>query len=718
MKSKTIRRGAKYVTVFFMIILMSWLYNAAADLSIGLEVPIFEQSKILQLPQNTESLWFLIPRNTHLITARLNLHLSASDTILDEQCAISMVMNNDFIATRRIRSIIEESSGIWDVNIPVNTFRNDGKLNELTFHTMQQSIEGVNADSGNLANWLKLHEDSFLILNGTNIEPPILSDTYIHFFDSFENMKNLSADFILGAMPEDTELEAMLSIASAIGSVFPYRDDVITRVTAEEDSTRDNQIHVGLVSSSHIKAQNVPELSSGEGYLSIYAKDNNNQMLITGKEKDGLSLAAAFFGNRELLSQADQHNLIIKDSGKKLVRTDLHKDSGFYAFSDFGYDTVNLNGALSQAVMFELQQRSGLQCGDNSYVEIHFRHSEALISEKSLITVYINGTPLGSAKLSPGNADGGRIKVKLPQKAREQEKIYVKIEVHHYLGKEDNSIDYSNIAWTVIQSDSAVYFEPGEYGILPILSNFPMLSCGSSDIVLISQKSAASLAAALAIRVGQQNDAQFSWHYEDINSLNNPNPNADYFIVVDNNHAPKLPEQINKALFISPSAADRFLISQGINTKDSILSNKVVIQVIRSPWNYDHRVFMISYPQGGESIAQRIIQSRDILNELSGQISVYSASGITTPLSSVMSETYDKPPLTFERIVYLVETKTGYPAEVILVLLTAILVIIMLIIRITRNKERFSKAANNMQKENAEKEHKAAIDPESTNQIT
>lgn len=702
---KQIRILAAMMTALVLMFGSAGALSEAAPATRAVEMPIFQESKVLPQPRNTASFWFSFPKDATLLDAALKLHLSASETLIPERSTITLSLNSEEVATGYITDIVKNPGGIWEVPIPPNLIRKDGILNELTFFTAQRSIEGDCADIDNPANWVKLHSDSSVRFTISQTDAPVLSETFVRFFDTFENTGTLSAEFITGPSPTEVERAALLTIAAAIGKAYPYRDDLSLQAAQGEGySPFRNKIYIGRNALSTAPFSfTLPNLSQEQetGHLAITSANGVNRLIVAGSDEQGIEKAATLLTSQALLAQADTQALTITSSVLEPARSNVRKESGYYTLADFGYDTINLAGAFHQTAVFYIPQPSRIQGGKNSYVELSFRHSEALISDNSLLTVYVGGAPLGSVKLSSGNANGGKVKVKIPGDALQKENIEIKVEVYNYIGRLDCSKDYSDTAWTAIEKSSVIYLEPGEHTIRPTLLSFPILSQGASQTIVAGPEVALPLAAAIAVRAGQANRHAGSWRFVDTAALENPSAQADYIILADNEHASSLPEAIKEALWILPQGNDAFTASSEVSVLTDSLKDKVVVQVIRSPWNFDNRVYVVTYPSGMEGEAQKLLQKGGTYKKLEGQATVLSATGNAAPFAADQTQTADHPPLTLERVAYLIKLKTGRPITLWIALLVILLAIVLLIVKVMRNKQRFGDAAKNVRKTNA-----------------
>lgn len=690
---------------------------APASESRQLDVPLFSESVLLNMPKNTSSYWFTIPEGVTLGEDNyLNLHLTISSTLINERSSISLAVNGTVLTTKWIYDIAENYTCWWKVAIPLSALR-PGALNELTLSTTQRSIEGDCADIDNPSNWVRFDPDSYLHLSVLDETAPTLGGLMDFFYDNLTNKTEISSDFIVPEAADAATLAGLFKVASAIGANYPYKDRVDFGVElGQVGALSANKLFIGLLSQWTGRSDlALPQALEPEtGYLSIQDQSASApyyKALITGQDEAGLSKAVDFFSNAAYLRQIDQANLAVETSvSRQGAASQAPNATGYYTFADFGYGSIHLAGAFHQATTLNFLQPNGVRSGDDSYVNIKFRHSKALYSDNSLLTVYFNNVAADSVKLSSSNADGGELKVKIPAEARDAEVLEVRIDVYNYLGKIDCSKDFYDSAWTVIDQASEIYFEPGDEGLAPTLSSFPKLDAFTSDpasnvtmvLPALNDTGALSLGCLLAARAGQSNLQPFDFTACAGSEQLDSTSKAGNLFFVGSFDQLKLPSEVEALLSVVPQAGG-FRIAGQLALSPEVLQGKMVFQVIRSPWNFNKRVYVLTYDEGMESQVLYYLRNALKSNPLSGQVAVVSGQGAVTAYSLSAEEEAAgeaKVPLTPERVKYLLEKNTGVPVWMLGVAALLVLIILVLLIKVSRNKKRFSQAAQQMQRAN------------------
>jgi cellulose synthase operon protein B len=672
------------------------------------DMQLFSQTVHLSMPKNTASYWFRIPTGTSVNdSCYLNLDMTFSSTLIDNRSSISLAVNGTSLETTWIYDVAKNKNTWWKVSVPASLLKMDGSYNEITITTTQRSIEGDCADIDNPSNWVRFDPDSYFHLAVQKYAIPNLGNLYSSFFDNVDDDFSIKNEFVLPANPDTSAVNKMLKIASAIGAGFQTKDSLKFKVSlgAATDDSIKNRIFLGLLNKwTQNKALTLPSgLSADQGYLSI----NGNNALITGQNEAGLQKSTNFFANSAYLNQIESKDLVVQTSIPDSAVHLTPNDTGNYTFNDFGYNDINLAGAFHQSTTLTFTQPSGVRSGEASYVNVKFRHSKALYADNSLLTVYFNNVAYGSVKLSGTNADSGEIKVRIPKDVLADETINVKIDVYNYIGKIDCSKDWYDTAWTVIDKSSQIYFEPGKSGVAPTLINFPSFNMftadGKKNILMgtteANDQDMLTIMSLLSTKAGQNNGNIFDFSVCGSPKNINTADEQSNMIFVGSYGSINLPDKISAALSVAPTGANSFKIAKDLTISPETLQNKIVIQVIRSPWDFNKKIYVITYDKNIEKNVIDFLSDKTLTNQLTGHLSVIDTQGnaVSYSLETGLAPS-DNVPLSYEYVKYIIEKQTGLPLWTIVLIILLIVISIVLLIKVLRNKKRFKQAAEKMRR--------------------
>ncbi len=693
---KTLQMLLSLLTVF---LLCSTYAFAAGEDSEGVDdsdlqtysIQLFSEPQSIKLPKANTSYWFSVPANAHIKEASLKLIIETSDTLLEDYSTATVEVNGVAVASINLQEFKDTVGTVWKVTIPVERLKKDGSLNQLSIITAQRSILGDCADIDNPANWLIIGEDSSLILTMRRSDVYRLNDLYPFLLNRAELGNTLDAEMVLSGKDLDAEGGAAMTIASAIGANFPYKTIERFDVGSSKSGKAANSFIINA------DATLTPALNVGEGYLQI-GNDNGVSVQVYGGKKEGLDKAVRVLADSDLLSQFSKDSAVIKSERKPVGGALESREDGLYTLEDFGYDDMNLEGAFHQKTYFSIRQPDGILGGPDSYFEVHFRHSDALVSDTSMLTVYYDGVPASSIQLSRTNVNDGKLRVTIPREVLDKGAFEITVDVYNYLGKIDCSKDWYDVAWTVIDSDSVVYLEPTDNTLFPSLEHFPAL--WGNDIVMclpdqVSDNVWRSMAA-LAARNGQ--NTQLISDFDIAHSINKQDVQGAHIIIAGERSKIKLPKEVLDALYITP-AASSYTVKPGVDTIPEALEDKIIIQTIRSPYDYKRMVYVIMWADASQEAAlAELSLDKDRLNTMSGQIALISSNNIVS-----LDPERDKEasvPLSPETIMAKVVRSTGIPRLGLFIIALLIIVIIALIVRQAMMKNRFAKAKERMEIEN------------------
>ena len=650
-------------------------------------IQLFAEPQFIKLPKANTSYWFQVPANTDIQKASLSLILQTSDTLLEDYSTATVEVNGVAIASINLQELKDTVGEKWDVEIPVDRLKTDGSLNQLSIITAQRSILGDCADIDNPSNWLIIGEDSAMYLTLRHSDSYSLNELYPFLLNKAELGNTLNAELVLARKDVDAEAGAALTIASAMGANYPNKTIERLDFASQRSGEAENSFLINADAG----------INDGEGYLEI-GNDNGATIQVSGGKKEGLDKAVRVLSDSQLLSQFSTDKSTIKSTYDPIGGALASREDGHYTLEDFGYDDMNLEGAFHQKTYFSIRQPDGVLGGPDSYFEVHFRHSDALVSDTSMLTVYFDGVPASSIQLSRTNVEDGKLKVTIPREVLDKGSFEITVDVYNYLGKIDCSKDWYDVAWTVIGKDSVVYLEPTDNTLYPSLEHFPAL--WGNDIMVCLPENASDKVwqsmAAFSARNGQ--NTQLISSYKVVHAINAEEAAGSHIIIAGARNEINLPAEIVDELYIRPEA-NSYSVKEGVATIPEALEDKIIIQAVRSPFDYKKIVYVIMWADASqEDNLVELALNKEDLNSMGGEISLIKGNNIVS--LDPETEKADAIPLSPEVLMERIIRVTGIPRAGLFVIAALIVVIIVLIIRSIMEKNRFAKAKQKMEIQN------------------
>ncbi|MCW5944106.1 MAG: cellulose biosynthesis cyclic di-GMP-binding regulatory protein BcsB [Fimbriimonadaceae bacterium] len=575
-------RGKPHRALRFAFIAVAatlWAFSQAQ----AFELSLTRKDLTLSDPVNRWRMYYEIPKGVAVASQRLDLRYAVSPTILPQTASMTLVVNGTTFATRPLRGAPGAAFVQWVVDVPVRYLRPG--TNELMLVSRQRSIDGPCKDLENDANWVRIDPGSRLITSVAGARDGLAAYPWPWLNPLTDEFVRSSLD--LGATPTVPAALGMMGLASDWTARWPggYADLHVGRGA--------NRPAVKILGTA-AATDGGESLPKGSGLLAVRKKaDGLHTLIVQGDGFQGLARARRALANPALLEQAGGKGVLLLDRDLPAPPSDELGRIGRLTFADLGYPSVSLAGVFTQRATIYVRRPIRVNLGKQSHLRLKFRHSATLNPLRSLLTVRLNGTPVGSTVLDPSNANGGVLQLRLPLEELAKFAWQLEVEAYHDLGTIDCSKAYESVAWTVIDGDSELVLEPGGVEGPPSLVAFPYLRTRDGDIPervhvgLPDHPSPGQYEALAAIgslagranRVGVtfDNDALGSqtqlWigTFKDVNRL-----------------AP-IAENMHLAL----SSAGRLEGKHGITVMPGLMEDKVILQAIRSPFHDQGVVYVL-----------------------------------------------------------------------------------------------------------------------------
>jgi len=607
---------------------------------------LFPEDQVLRNPNGGAAAYLtLLPETRVSGPAVLDLWYSYSPIVIPDISTMTVSLNGTPVDSRILRVDGAARSNV-SIRLPGEMFVTG--QNEIEIAVVHRTIDGLCRDIDNSANW-------FIIRGDTRLGFVLESGEYdlACFPRPFADPYHASKVNTVAYLPEDWD-ENMLSAALNIGALlgqssaagsFPKR--IQTRV-GEPGQVPANEIVFGRTSELFPDAEEAfgAPVPADAPVLSLEPlADGYARLVIAADDSKAFARAAAALSRPQLVRtltgrRAALLSPLAPASPGPLV--ELFRDKKqLFTIEDYGYaEDIPVTGAFHQESLIVLRRPPNYRTGSGSYIELRFRHSRILDPKKSAVTVYINDIPIRAAALTPENADGGVLRAPIPASELNRSFWNVRFGFYHDLGIVDCSKRYDEVAWSVIEKESCVYFNRGRVPYVPVWDNFPFdLPVNPSGRIEATAlftmdkptQSDFTSAFILAYYMGVQNGASFLWRARVNAEGFDPETAPGTIIALGRNNDVSAWSGLSKLLTIYPTA-EGFAVERSIDVTPSTLGDHDIYQIARvndAKWLY---AFM--FKQNGRMNDLLDYSTRDRLT-LSGQISLTDARGKVTSFNGL-----------------------------------------------------------------------------------
>lgn len=200
------------------------------------------------------------------------------------------------------------------------------------------------------------------------------------------------------------EITSAMMLCSNFGSKRKF-DNVDVKVYKASEANLKNKLDIIFIGSKNNTPQNLLTLLSKEEInrldkdaivkevISPYNPSKKLLLLISNNEKNMIK-ASKLLCSKDYMKQIDKDTIIVNDGMD--VEDIKEEKANKVSLSDLGYSNVSLKGPFKQEATFNLNIPKDRFIKEGSKVVINNRYSKNIDFDRSLITVYINDTPIGS----------------------------------------------------------------------------------------------------------------------------------------------------------------------------------------------------------------------------------------------------------------------------------------------------------------------------------
>lgn len=308
------------------------------------------------------------------------------------------------------------------------------------------------------ANWLQFDKTSAV---NVTYSDKAFKQTIADFGERFTGIDTVKSQQGAVAVLEnagDTELGAAFEGLSGFSSANTLEDKNIPFGKYEEAKTRNGKNYIALFSNydhlpaaikSQIKADKKLET---QALFQVVTAGNTNTLVVTSKSNAALKKAGKLIANQNYLSQLGTNSKWLTTDEK--IDTPANNVDKNTKLTTSG-DKLKGIGHVTQDYFISMPANRSASTGTE--VSLDFRYAQNLDFEHSLVTILVNGKPIGSLKLSAKKANGDKVTFQIPSDLNVKGDFSVTVAfdlvlTNNYCG----FISDSEIPWAYITPESTI----------------------------------------------------------------------------------------------------------------------------------------------------------------------------------------------------------------------------------------------------------------------
>lgn len=389
--------------------------------------------------------------------ATLNLEIELTDVLADKvKSYLTFSLNGSQFYSMEINKRNGEPETIT-INLPGYLLK-DGS-NEVKVEGYLRCSDEPCTDDYNTANWLVLGGKS-------NIElvekAKVYGNKIIEFPYGLSESYDSNNKIIIPDKYTDGELSSALKFQTLLGGINGNGE--IVKWSDRGDLSKSNVIFIG---SKEEGESNLPIISNdikdlpldNEAYIGVNnspfsTRSDLKLISIISNSETELESAIKFLMNKDIYGQVSSSSTFVNSN------LDLDKEikpiSSIITLDELGISEMKVEGLFRKEVKigYALPKNKKLSPGDK--LELNLRYSENLDFDRSLFTVYINDTPIGSKKLEREKANNDNISIVIPKDVLNTSYLEIKLAYDLNLKGVECEKNQHEQPWGLVTGDSYI----------------------------------------------------------------------------------------------------------------------------------------------------------------------------------------------------------------------------------------------------------------------
>ncbi|MEW9076911.1 cellulose biosynthesis cyclic di-GMP-binding regulatory protein BcsB [Terrisporobacter glycolicus] len=589
--------------------------------------------------------FFNIGNNWNVKKAKLNLVFTKSELLDVDYSTITILVNDTPVESQKLDGKKKYKKETV-VNIPTDLLKTG--YNDITIKAYKTISDKVCKDDSNTANWLVLHKESNINIEYSYKKNSNLISDYKNTFINIDNGVQLNTTLLVSDKYSSSELNAAMTVAADFGKKLKLEDFKFDLKTySDSKNTNNNVIFIGKEENTPKKILNLltkkekNNLDKGcviKQDASPFNKNKNILLLISNNDKL-LKNASKLVTSDKLIENLNSNSITVYDNTD--INDLIKKEDGNKIYlKDLGYENIFVKGPFSQEVIMDINTSKSHLVTSNSKLNFKMRYADNLDFDRSLVTIYVNDTPIGSKKLTKENSNNDSIELNLPKEILN--KNYYQIKVVFNLELLDVACvtrDTDN-PWAYISNESYVDFDYKENDDLNFRSYpFPFVKDEQfNDLTVIipnniNPKDLNNLARIISYlgRDVDYNNGNINIIKE--SEVKNSDKNKNLIVVGTPTNNPLVKDLNNNLNIKFNSNYNGFESNDKIKFVGNFSSTLTSVQFIKSPYNNKKSILVITGVNNNLSLCNTYLNDLTITKSLTGDTLLLGADGYMKDLS-------------------------------------------------------------------------------------
>ncbi|WP_068778281.1 cellulose biosynthesis cyclic di-GMP-binding regulatory protein BcsB [Paenibacillus sp. GM2] len=346
-------------------------------------------------------------------TLTLNLDYQATQLSRREVSSVTLKMNGT--AFYSFRPVVDEQKRqTISVAVPKNLLVSGSNSLSIEGYIVTHLPDQICVPVEKRDNWLELYKSSYITVNYSKKD---IGESIRDFNQRFIGLDSLEQGLSALSVPKDSdpaELEAAIYALSGFAKgnrsennsipMLPWGDSTLTE--------RETVVVVSLYKDLPDQwKQALGQVSlADKALIRVVKSGGQTALIVTSEDPALLKKAGRLIGNQTLIDQLDgAEKWLDADTRVETPEISVSRNVTLTETGD------KLNGMMHQEKSYFVSLPANRFIAESSKISLDFRYSDNLDFDRSLVTVLINDTPIGSKKLTKEAANQDQLTLTIPK---------------------------------------------------------------------------------------------------------------------------------------------------------------------------------------------------------------------------------------------------------------------------------------------------------------
>lgn len=402
---------SRWLSLFgVLLILLVWGKRPAQAADLTYTQPMQNVTQSLTGDGITSNAYFVREDYWEVHQAKFVLHYQVSQLADRQSSDITVLLNGVKFSSFRPQN----TAGLQTQTIDIPLRLLQGSNNLQLMGQVLNTVDGKTQRVQTPANWLTVYPESNVNFTYALKAPDETIRSFYAHFSGLDTISNGLSGIAVPAAPRNAELTAATYALAGYTRVMTNEQDQVPIAPFGTANLAKRSYQVVVARADRLPAAlkdkiSAADLQKGAVIRTVY-QDNHDYLVVTARTDALLIKAARFAANQELMTQTKAATKIVTHA-TRTFSSSLQDHNGHYPLTT---TDTQLTGADHQAAAYFVQLPMDQTNTAGSQVRLRLRYAQNLDFDRSLVTVYINNTPIGSQRLTKAGANGTNITLAVP----------------------------------------------------------------------------------------------------------------------------------------------------------------------------------------------------------------------------------------------------------------------------------------------------------------